>query len=131
MRGFHEKKWDSKTYHFAQLVIRLGNVRCTGSGFNCILHHDGFSWRVTCAHNLIADSLGSSKVFDKILMYKCREGVNSYERKYKLDPTTVRIHPRYGGSPETGFDIGMCKITKAVGTKNWKKISFPIRKDAF
>jgi len=126
----HEQKFDSESYHIAQLVVRLGNVRCTGSGGAYELH-DGSSWMVTCAHNLIADSLGSSKFFDEILMYCCREGENSNARKYKLDPTTVRIHPSYGGSPETGFDIGMCKITKAVGTKNWKKISFPIRKDAF
>jgi len=126
---FHEKKWDTTNYHTpTQLVVKLGNVKCSGSGITAVLSN-GRRCLLTCAHNLIADSLGSRKFFDKIVMYQSREGANSYRGKFKLDPTTVRIHPCYCGSPETGFDIGVCDIATTLGAKNWKKLSFPVRQD--
>jgi len=129
---FHKQKWDSKIYHrIGQLVAKRGQRRLKGSG--CIFRiNDGSWWLISSAHNLILlSSKGSFQFFDEILMFKCREGENSYQVMYKLDPTTVRIHPCYDGDVVTGFDVAMCKITTALGARNWEKVPFPIQQDTF
>jgi len=78
---------------------------------------------LTCAHNLVSISIRSNDQFPfkDGLIYKARQGEDTYVLKYSADLKKARIHPKYNDQASCGFDLGLVPVVEKLGRKKHRE----------
>ena len=77
---------------------------------------------ITCAHNVVhltpeeLDEDGNEikqatrREYTDLVAYQARKGTETYLEKFEIISATA--HPKYDGSPSSGYDIALCFFKK-------------------
>jgi len=74
---------------------------------------------LTCAHNLVECSIRSGDIlpYTDIFIYKARQGEKNMMVIFQGNNKKYRVHPKYDGQPDCGFDIGIIPVLKGSEVK--------------
>jgi len=113
-------------YMLSQMTAKLLNdgKKAVGSGAEVIKKGKG-RWLLTCAHNLVEYGGRTNRVvpYTDFYIYKARQGVKTWTARYRGDDKNIRVHPKYNGNPDCGFDIGLISIMKTISQPELLKTS--------
>jgi len=125
---YSERKFaESLSYTFLCQITASMPSRCktVGSAFG-ISTDDGVNYIITCAHNVTAWSSYNEcfMFYNSLHMYRMRQGEYSWKVCSSLDEKTIAIHPKYGGHPDYGYDIALCRTldikSRDINTQSFK-----------
>lgn len=118
---------ESSSYRIlSQITARVGPTAKLAVGSGCqITTEYGVEYILTCAHNVTAYSPWNQSYqnYQSLNMYLMRQGFKSWRLLRMLDNKAIKLHPKYEGDTDGGFDIALCRKLK-IQSKNKNTDSF-------
>jgi len=113
---FKDSKFQHVSYYMlCQLTAKvLNGKKAVGSCTEVLGAMEGERHFLTCAHNLVECSIRSGRIvpFTDSFVYKARQGEKNSRIIFQANNKKYRVHPKYDGQPNCGFDIGIIPVIK-------------------
>jgi len=120
---YTDPKFQTDCYTRLCQVTALLPTKSKVVGSGCLISNESILTVLSCAHNFSAWSTleGRFHFFECMLSYNMRLGEKSWRICSAIEEKVTKIHPKYDGTPDCGYDIAFCRQLKHISTTGEKE----------